>query len=97
MIIKGSRFKLGQVVWTQGINGSIANDKKFSKFIVNCVGKHALGDWGDLCESDKKENEYSLEKCQRLFSSYNYKNNRKVWIITEADRNVTTILFSDEY
>jgi len=97
MIIESSKFKLGQIVWTQGINASIADDSKFSRFIESCIGRHALGDWGDLCETDKKENEYSLGKHLRVFSSYNYKNNRKVWIITEAGRSVTTILFPDEY
>jgi len=93
----GARFKLGQLVWTQGINELIARDTKFAKFVMGSIGRHAFGDWGDLCEEDKRENEYSLGKYLRLLSSYKSDDGMKIWIITEADRSVTTILLPDEY
>lgn len=92
-----AKFKLGQTVWTRGINELIARDGKFAKFVMESLGRHAFCDWGDLSDEDKRENEYSLGRYLRLLSSYKYVNGTKIWIITEADRSVTTILLPDEY
>ena len=97
MSITGVRFSLGRVVCTKGVNDVIADDSKFAKFVTESLGRHVSGDWGDLCESDKRENEYALGKYLRLLSSYTYKDNRKIWVITEADRSSTCVLFPKEY
>lgn len=97
MNMVGAKFKLGYVVWTRAINESIAGDGRFAKFVTESLGRHAVGDWGDLCMEDKQENGYALDKYLRLFSSYDYPDGRKIWIITEADRSATTILFPEEY
>ena len=60
------------------------------------LARHATGDWGDLCEFDRRENERSLRYGRRVLSSYAVGEGR-VWIITEADRSVTTILLPEEY
>jgi len=92
------KFKLGQLVMTRSINDTVAEDLKFSKFILDCLRRHAAGDWGELSEDDKKENEFSVDKYLRLFSSYNIGNNgSKVWVITEADRSITTVLYPEDY
>ncbi|GAI32381.1 unnamed protein product, partial [marine sediment metagenome] len=90
-------FSLGQLVFTRGVNDKVAENEDFSKFVLNSLQRHANGDWGDLCSDDKKENEYSLNKHLRLFSAYEHGTLPKIWIITEADRSVTTVLFPDEY
>ena len=97
MDIREARFKPGHVVCTQGVNTAIAEDKKFAKFVMESLGRHVFGDWGDMCEADKRENEYALGKYLRIFSSYDHDDNRKIWIITEADRSSTCILFPEEY
>jgi hypothetical protein len=51
----------------------------------------------DLSDEDKKENEFSVDKYLRIFSSYRISDDEKVWIITEADRSVTTLLLPCEY
>ena len=57
-----------------------------------------IGDWGDLCDEDRNENRLSLEQGFRLLSSYRTcAGDTKVWVITEADRSVTTILLPEEY
>jgi hypothetical protein len=61
------------------------------------VMRHASGDWGDVCEEDWQENELALENGFRLFSVYHLGDGTKIWIITEADRSVTTILLPSEY
>jgi len=92
-----AKFRLGQVVLTGGVNDKVAEDTEFSKFVLGSLARHATGDWGDMSEGDKKENEYSMDKHLRLMSSYENPSLPKIWIITEADRSVTTVLFPDEY
>jgi len=60
------------------------------------LSRHASGDWGQLDASDRRENERSLKHGWRVFSSYSLGDGR-IWIITEADRSVTTILLPEEY
>ncbi len=90
-------FRLGQVVLTGGVNDKVAEDAEFAKFVLGSLARHTTGDWGDMSEDDKKENEYSMDKHLRLFSSYENPSLPKIWIITEADRSQTTVLFPDEY
>jgi len=91
-----AKFKLGQIVMTRGVNDLVAEDEGFAKFVWDSLKRHAMGDWGDLDEEDKKENEFSLDKHLRILSAYK-KDKWKIWIITEADRRATTILFPSEY
>ena len=56
-----------------------------------------LGDWGELDENDVRENELSLQHGWRILSCYRLSTGVKFWIITEADRSVTTFLLPDEY
>jgi hypothetical protein len=58
--------------------------------------RHAAGDWGELCAFDRRQNDIALKYGYRVFSSYETTVGR-VWIITEADRSVTTILLPEEY
>ena len=58
--------------------------------------RHASGDWGELDAHDRRENQLSLKHGWRVLSRYPV-GERKVWIITEADRSVTTILLPEEY
>lgn len=91
------RFPLGQMVMTRGVNDLIAENEAFAKFVTQSLIRHAKGDWGDLSPEDKEENNLSLKKELRLLSAYETPDLPKIWIITEADRSVTTILFPDEY
>lgn len=65
--------------------------------IVTTIHRHQRGGWGDICQSDKEENELSLQKGFRLMSVYTATNGTVFWIITESDRSVTTLLLPDEY
>ena len=60
------------------------------------LARHAAGDWGDLCAFDRRQNEIALREEHRVFSSYNTPAGR-IWIITEANRPITTILLPEEY
>ena len=59
--------------------------------------RHQGGDWGDLCAADARENERSLKHGWRLLSSYTLRTGAKVWLLTESDRSVTTILKPEDY
>ena len=58
--------------------------------------RHRSGDWGDLDDYDHKENELALKHGWRIVSSY-LVGEKAIWVITEADRSVTTILLPEEY
>ena len=90
----GGRFPLGRVVATPG---AIEALEQASINGFELLSRHHRGDWGDLSEDDKAENEFSVDKYLRIFSSYRISDDEKVWIITEADRSVTTLLLPSEY
>jgi hypothetical protein len=60
------------------------------------LARHASGDWGNLDEHDRRENELSLRHGWRILSSYPV-GEKTIWIITEADRSATTVLLPEEY
>jgi hypothetical protein len=62
----------------------------------NLLARHATGDWGELCAFDRRQNEIALREGYRVLSSYDFPAGR-VWIITEADRSITTILLPEDY
>lgn len=61
------------------------------------LDRHHRGDWGDLCPEDRQANDDALKTGERLLSAYQDRNRRKFWIITEADRSVTTVLLPEDY
>jgi len=92
-----TRIPLGQLVMTKGVNDKVADETEFAKFVTQSLARHAKGDWGDLCQEDRQQNEFSLKKGFRLLSAYDRNGLPKIWTITEADRSAITILFPDEY
>jgi len=59
--------------------------------------RHLCGDWGDLDDLDRQQNNFALAMSARLLSSYALPGGAKVWVITEADRSATTILLPEDY
>jgi hypothetical protein len=64
---------------------------------ASLLSRHVNGDWGDLDEHDRKENEFSQKNGLRILSSYTLSNGAKIWVITEADRSSTCLLLPSEY
>src|SRR5580658_10451817 len=87
-------FSLGQLVATPG---ALAALEKAGQGPLDFLSRHVHGDWGELCEEDRRENQFSLERGFRLLSSYRTLAGVKLYVITEADRCVTTILWPVEY
>jgi len=92
-----SKFSMGRLLMTRGVNDRVADDVEFAEFVSRNLTRHAKGDWGDLCPEDKAANNRALIHGGRLLSAYEKDGLPKVWIITEADRSATTILFPEEY
>lgn len=89
---RGTKFPLGQVVITSNAQQAIAPEE-----VNTALARHASGDWGELCEEDRELNEDSLREGGRLMSVYSAKAGTRFWIITEADRSVTTVLLPEDY
>jgi hypothetical protein len=89
-----TKFNMGFVYETPGASAAFEQANENSMLYLL---RHAIGDWGDVCEEDRLENEFAVESDLRIFSVYKLCNGAKVWIITEADRSVTTILLPEEY
>jgi len=87
-------FDLGQLVATPG---ALAALEKTGQNAMEFLSRHVSGDWGELPKEDKDENRMSLEKGFRLLSSYRTTAGDKLWVITEADRSITTLLLPEEY
>jgi hypothetical protein len=84
---------LGKVVATPGALKLLS---EMGKDPFGYIARHAAGDWGELCAFDRRQNEIALRDGYRVLSSYEVPAGR-VWIITEADRSITTILLPEEY
>lgn len=86
-------FKLGMIVATPGVL------EHFDRHEINAqvyIERHQCGDWGNVPPEDAQENDLSVQNGFRVLSSYDIAGER-VWIITEADRSSTTLLFPSEY
>jgi len=92
--ISKPRFSLGQVTATPGALEAM-NDAQQSAF--EFIARHARCDWGDTCPDDATANDQSLIDGTRLLSVYRTSKGEKLWLITEADRSVTTLLLPEEY
>ena len=92
--MSSTKFELGRTVITPAARDALGEDE--SK-VLHLLARHARGDWGDLCEEDVEVNEIALRADLRLFSSYNLPDELAIWIITEADRSVTTVLLPSDY
>lgn len=89
---KMAKFTLGQIVATPNALSTLTHDD-----ILSALSRHVKGDWGNVCEEDRQENELSLKEGFRLLSVYQGASGTKFWIITEADRSVTTVLLPKDY
>jgi hypothetical protein len=94
IVIMFTLFPLGQIVATPGALAALERAKQPAACFL---ARHAIGDSGELDQSDVAENECSLIHGLRLLSSYRTDAGEKLWIITEADRSATTLLLPDEY
>jgi len=86
------KFSLGEVLFSLAATTDIVAED-----VSLALKRHRFGDWGDVSASDKLANEDALQFGGRLFSAYQDRKQVKFWIITEHDRNQTSVLLPDDY
>lgn len=89
-----SKFSFGQIVATRTL-AEYCEEKNYS--MLPYLIRHGNCDWGDVCDEDKEANEEALKEGLRILSSYKLPDGKQIWIITEADRSATTLLFPSDY
>ncbi len=87
---------MNNLYMTKGVMELTCEDNKFAKAVAKAVTRFHLLDWGDLCEEDKKTDDLAVMARERIVARYNLEP-RAIYIISEADRSATTILFPEEY
>jgi len=86
------KFRLGKIVTTVNARQFLAQED-----IATGIARHQSGEWGHICEGDRKVNCQALLKGRKVLSAYHAKNGIRFWIITEADRSETRVLLPYEY
>lgn len=98
VINKTPKFELGRLTLTIGVDTKMKKDSSFKDFVHVSLDRYGQCDWGDTCDEDKRTDDAALKTNERILAVYKHeKSGTKIWIITEWDRSVTTILFPDEY
>lgn len=87
-------FPLGQVVATPAALEVLRQCNGVS--ITELVERHVTGDWGNVSEDDAAGNDDAVKYGERIHSVYCY-GGQDLWVITEADRSVTTLLLPEDY
>lgn len=92
------KFSSEKVACTNCVHEQIGADVEFAEFVQLSLTRHFSCDWGDTTGEDKLANAYALASDDRILSAYIHKkSDRKIWIITECDRSITTVLYPEEY
>lgn len=84
-------FRLGRIVATPNALAKLSQPD-----ILTGIQRHQAGDWGDVDDHDRQANNAALTDGTRLFSVYHSATGLKFWIITNADRAVTTVLMPED-
>jgi hypothetical protein len=87
-------FSVGQVVSTPGALEAMS---EAGQNPLELLKRHQSGDWGEVPEEDKQENDFSVKRGLRIVSAYTLSTGVKLWLITEWDRSLTTFLLPSEY
>lgn len=91
-----SKFNIGMQVTSRSVFEEMQDNSQFSKDVSKAFTQYINGNWGIVCKEDAEMNEAAIKYGGRIFAKYNTCIGA-IYIITEADRSVTTILFPDEY
>ncbi len=87
-------FPYGRAVATPGALAALSRAGVAPEALLD---RHVRGDWGELCDEDRRMNAEALPAGGRLLSAYALPDGTRLWIITEADRSATTLLLPEEY
>lgn len=97
---RGALFPLGRLMATpaarEALDGAYPTGEA-EKAAAGFVARHLRGDWGEMDQHDRDVNNRALAQGSQLLSAYYLADGTKIYIITEADRSVTTIPLPEEY
>lgn len=95
-----SGFPLGMVCASRNVAHDMERDAGFARFVADSLARYRRGDWGGVSAADGKANDRAV-KCggERILAAYRQpeRGGWKIWILTEADRSATTVLYPEEY
>lgn len=86
------RFDLGRLYLTSNAARTVPVQE-----VLHAVARHAAGDWGLLSAQDWQHNEEALRQGNRLVSVYRSRAGQRFYVITEASRDLTTVLLPEDY
>jgi len=92
IFLEQQKFLLGKIVATPAALQSLSVED-----ICRAIDSHVCGQWGLVSDADRAENEFALQHGLRLISVFESKGGIRFWVLTEADRSVTTLLLPDDY
>jgi hypothetical protein len=88
------KFELGQIVATPAALESLRESgQDGSEFL----SRHVRGDYGEMPAEDVAANDEAIRDGARVMSAYTTLKGKRIWVITEADRSVTTLLLPEDY
>jgi hypothetical protein len=93
-MLRKSLFRMGNICATPGALELLQADGQLAALLL---ARHQGGDFGDICAEDRGTNAEAVRLGGRILSAYKLPGAGTVWIITEADRTLTTILLPEEY
>ncbi len=86
-----------KIAITNKVMKKIEEDDVFADEVQKATMRFLGHDWGELCESDKEINDKALKLGKERIVARYVTSLGAIYIITEADRSATTILFATEY
>ena len=86
-------FEIGRTVATSTVAAFLEDAGVTPQSLLE---RHHRADWGSVTPDDQQANEQALAEGDRLLSVY-FVRDRKIFVITEADRSATTVMFAEEY
>lgn len=90
-------FGLGRILITQAINDELPGNEQFSIEVLISLRRYCLMDWGTVSDESRHMNDSAVENgTDRIFAQYETSKG-DIWIITEADRSATTVMFPSDY
>jgi hypothetical protein len=87
-------FALGQVVATPGALEAIEEAQQTPQEFLT---RHVQGDWETLDAHDQRANQQAVKEGDRILSVYETNLGTRLYVITEWDRSVTTLLLPADY
>lgn len=92
--LRGQKVDLGRMAMTRSVADLVASGRINP---LRYIARHAVCDWGDVCADDWQANNLAMQTEGRLMSVYQVSKDLTVWVITEWDRSVTTLLLPSDY